>query len=157
MRSVRALLADDSGNAIIEFIFVAVVVMVPLVYLIVSVANIERTSLAVGQAAREAGRAFATGESSEDGRRRAIVAARLALADEGLGDQGLGNEPALTFHSDRSCSSAAVVPVLAPGVEYMVCVVRTEHIAGVPSIVAGRGIRAVGEYLLHIDEYRSPR
>jgi Flp pilus assembly protein TadG len=152
VRPIRAVLADDRGNAIIEFIFVAVIVMVPLVYLIVSVADIERTSLATGQAAREAGRAFATGDSTEDGLRRATVAARLALSDQGLAD-----EPALTFHAAQSCSSAAVAPVLAPGAEYTVCVERTVHIAGVPSILAGRGIRTIGEYRLHVDDYRSTK
>jgi Flp pilus assembly protein TadG len=71
MKALRILRAVDRGNAIIEFVFVAVIVMVPLVYLIVSVADIQRSSLAVSQAAREAGRAFATGDSSADGVRRA--------------------------------------------------------------------------------------
>jgi Flp pilus assembly protein TadG len=149
MRPGRSMLRDDSGSAIIEFVFVAVIVLVPLVYLIVSVAGIQRSSLAVGQAAREAGRAFATGESTADGLRRAHVAARLAMDDEGVSD-----EPQLTFHSGPGCSSAMVTPVLAAGAEYTVCVTRTVQFAGVPSILAGGSVRTVGEYVVHVDDFR---
>ena len=62
---------DDGGSAIIEFVFVAVIVMVPLVYLIIAVATVQRSELAVSQAAREAGRAFATADSAADGPARA--------------------------------------------------------------------------------------
>jgi Flp pilus assembly protein TadG len=150
VRSLRELRDDDGGNAIIEFIFVAVIVLVPLVYLIVSVADIERSSLAVGQAAREAGRAFATGDSTSDGLRRAQVAARLAM-----GDQGLTATPQVTFRTGPGCSSAIVNPVLRPGAEYTVCVERTVQFDGVPSILAGGGVRTVGEYVVHVDDYRT--
>ena len=56
--------ATTPGNAIIEFVFVAVMVMVPLVYLVVAVAVVQRNQLAVTQAARDAGRAFATSDTA---------------------------------------------------------------------------------------------
>jgi Flp pilus assembly protein TadG len=149
MTPLSARLRGDDGSAIIEFVFVAVIVMVPLVYLIVSVADVQRSSIAVAQSAREAGRAFATGESSADGRRRAEVAARLAFAD-----QGVDHPPELSFHAGAGCSSPNVTPVLVAGAEYTVCVTRTVSIIGVPSILAGRGIRTVGEYRLHVDDFR---
>jgi Flp pilus assembly protein TadG len=143
-------LADDRGNAIIEFVFVAVIVMVPLVYFVVCVADVQRSSIAVGQAAREAGRAFATGSSAPDGLRRAEVAARLALDD-----QGVGGAPALSFHTRPDCTSLPVAPTLTPGAEYTVCVTRSVQIPGVPTVLAGRGVRTVGRYLLHVDDFRS--
>jgi len=149
---VRPWSRRDDGNAIVEFVFVAVIVMVPLVYLIVSVAQIQRNSLAATQAAREAGRAFATGSSTEDGLQRAQVAARLAYAD-----QGLTERPDLTFHpADAGCtSSAEVAPSLSPGAEFTVCVQRDFTFPGVPSFVSGRGVRVIGRYLLHVDDYRA--
>ena len=42
----------------VEFVFLAVVLLVPLVYLVITVARIQAGSLAVEQAAREASRAF---------------------------------------------------------------------------------------------------
>ena len=77
---------DDGGSAIIEFVFVAVIVMVPLVYLVVAVASIQRSELAVSQAAREAGRAFATADNADQALPRADAAVRIALANEGLSD-----------------------------------------------------------------------
>ncbi len=149
-RVMRLTLArDDSGSAVIEFIFVAVIVMVPLIYLIVSVAQIERSSLAVGQAAREAGRAFATADSTADALRRADVAARLALED-----QGLQETPQLSFHTGPGCSSATVQPVLRAGAQYTICVSRTADLIGVPSILAGRGVQTTGEFVLHVDDFR---
>ncbi|HJQ42481.1 MAG TPA: hypothetical protein VJ831_05320, partial [Jatrophihabitantaceae bacterium] len=79
-----ARLRRDDGNAIVEFVFLAVVIMVPLVYLIAAVATVQRNSLAVSQAARDAGRAFATSNTVVDAHRRVEAAVRLALADQGL-------------------------------------------------------------------------
>lgn len=48
----------DAGNAVIEFVFVAVLILIPLVYFVVAVASVQRSSVAVTHAAREAGRAL---------------------------------------------------------------------------------------------------
>ena len=77
---------DDEGTAIIEFVFVAVIVMLPLVYLIVAVAGVQRSEFAVSQAAREAGRAFATSDRADEAMARAQVAVHIALRDQGLPD-----------------------------------------------------------------------
>ncbi len=150
-RRLRCRLADDSGNAIIEFVFVAVLIMVPLVYFIAAVASVQRSRLAVTQAAREAGRAFATGSSTEDGVTRAQVAVRLAFEDQGLFDDAEIRYVAV--HS--SCNSTAISPVLAPGAKFSICVSRHADIPGVPSLVAGRGVTTVGEFLIRVDDYRT--
>ena len=74
----------DAGNAVIEFVFVAMLILIPLVYFVVAVASVQRSSVAVTHAAREAGRAFATADSTDQGLQRAEGAVRLALADQGL-------------------------------------------------------------------------
>ncbi len=157
-RRVLARLADgrrsrgfnDEGNAIVEFVFVAVLVFVPLVYLIVSVAVIQRASLAVTSAAREAGRAFATADSDSEAQSRAQVAARLALAD-----QGDTEAIDLRFVAEgASCDGPPVTPQLTPGAVFLVCVQRSFTLPGVPSVLAGHGITVVGKYLVHIDDYR---
>ena len=54
---VRALLRnDDGGNAIIEFVYLAVLLMVPLVYVLLTVFRVQGAAYAVSSAAREAGR-----------------------------------------------------------------------------------------------------
>jgi Flp pilus assembly protein TadG len=147
----RALSAADNGNAIIEFIFIAVLIMVPLVYFIAAVATVQRSRLAVTQAAREAGRAFATGQSTADGIARAQVAVRLALADQGLRDTAEIRFVAL----HGNCSSAPISPTLAPGAKFAVCVIRHVDMPGVPSLLSGRGISTVGEYLVRVDDFRT--
>jgi len=141
---------DDGGSAIIEFVFVAVIVMLPLVYLIAAVATVQRNSLAVSDAARDAGRAFATSDTAAQARTRARVAVRLALTDQGVPD-----DAQLRCVAPRSsCDGPAVVPRLAPGAEFAVCVSRSVTLPGIPSLLAGRGIRTVGRFVVHVDDYR---
>jgi Flp pilus assembly protein TadG len=142
---------DDSGNAIIEFIFVAVVVMMPLVYLIVAVATVQRSDLAVTQAAREAGRAFATSDRPDQTAARVSAAVRMALDDQGLAD----DVEVRYVAADASCAEPAVTPELKPGSQFTICVSRRAELPAVPSILEGRGITTVGRYVVHIDDFRA--
>jgi Flp pilus assembly protein TadG len=142
---------DDSGTAIIEFIFVAIIVMVPLMYLIVAVASVQRSELAVSQAAGETGRAFATAAEPGGAMARARAAVHLALHDEGLPDDALLRFVSVT----GSCTGPAVVPTLAPGTQFTVCVTRHTGIPAIPRFLTGKGITTVGRYTVHIDDYRA--
>ncbi len=146
-------LSDDRGTAIIEFVFIAVLVLVPLVYLIVAVAVVQRSSLAVTNAAREAGRAFATADSESDAITRAQVAARLALADQGITDPIQLRYVA----SGTGCDATPIVAHLLPGAVFAICVQRAFALPGVPSVLAGHGITVVGKYVVHVDDYRAQR
>lgn len=143
---------DDAGTAIIEFVFVAVIVMVPLIYLIIAVASVQRSELAVSQAAREAGRAFATAAGPGEGLARANAALHIALQDQGLPD-----DAELRFvRAAGSCTAdPAVTPTLAPGAQFTVCVTRHAGIPAVPRFLTGDGITTIGSYLVHIDDYRA--
>lgn len=153
MRSLVARLRrrDDEGSAIIEFVFVAVIVMVPLIYLIVTVATVQRSELAVSQAAREAGRAFATADSPADAESRARAAVEIILRDHGLPD----DVDVRYVAAGAPCSAAAVAPRLAPGAQFTVCVTRRVGIPAVPRALAGKGITTVGKYVVHVDDYRA--
>jgi Flp pilus assembly protein TadG len=143
--------SDDAGNAIIEFVFVAIVVMMPLVYLIVAVAAVQRSDLAVTQAAREAGRAFATSDRPDQTTARVNAAIRLAL-----GDQDLVDDVAVRYvAADAGCDAAAITPELAPGAQFAICVSRHADLPAVPSVLRGRGITTVGRYVVHIDDFRA--
>ena len=74
----------DDGNALVEFSYLAVVLMVPLVYVLLSVFEVQRASFGVTEAARQAGRAYATADDPASGQARAAAAARLAMRDQGL-------------------------------------------------------------------------
>jgi hypothetical protein len=75
---------DDSGSAIVEFVWLAVLLMVPLVYVVLTAASVQRAAFGVTDAARDAGRAYATAGSDAVGERRAELAIALALHDEGV-------------------------------------------------------------------------
>ncbi len=140
----------EGGNAIIEFIFVALIVMVPLVYLIAAVAAVQRNELAVTQAARDAGRAYATSNSATEANARVRAAVRLALADQGLPDDATIRFVA----AGARCTAGPVEPKLVAGAQFAVCVTRRAQLPAVPSVLSGRGITAVGRYVVHVDDFR---
>ncbi|WP_067428792.1 hypothetical protein [Nocardioides jensenii] len=80
---------DDEGSALIEVTWLAILLLVPLVYVMIAVFDVQRGAFGVTAASRAAGRAFSLADSEAEGRRRAEAAARLALDDQGLADQGL--------------------------------------------------------------------
>lgn len=141
---------DDDGTAVVEFVFIAVLVMVPLIYLIAAVATVQRNSLAVSEAARDAGRAFVTSESTDQAKLRVAAAVRLALADQDLPDDAEVRFVA----AGASCDSTSVAPQLAPGARFTVCVIRRVQLPAVPSVLTGRGIRTIGSYTVYVDDYR---
>ena len=148
---LRGRCVREDGNAVVEFVFVALVVMVPLLYVVVLFATIQRDQLAVTDAAREAGRAFATAPTSVQGMVRARMAARMAYEDAGL-----GGEVKLTFvGADARCGSATLTPTLQAGSEFAVCVVDNDELPAVPVFFQGRhGLSSEGRFVVHIDDYR---
>lgn len=152
MSAARQRAVADSGNAIIEFVFVAVLILVPTVYFVTAIASVGASRAAVTQAAREAGRAFATAESTRGGLARAAVAVRLALDDQGLP----GDDAELRFvPAAASCSDPPIAPRLVPGAVFAVCVTRHAELPGVPSLLAGRGVTTVGRFIVHVDDFRT--
>jgi Flp pilus assembly protein TadG len=150
-RVVDGVRRGDCGSAIVEFVFVAVIVMVPLVYLIVAVAAVQRSQLAVSQAARESGRALATSSGPAQAQVRVAAAVRLAMVAQGLPADAVVRYVA----AGAGCSTAAIPPRVAPGAQFTVCVSRHVELPGVPSVLSGRGITTVGEYVVHVDDYRT--
>ena len=75
---------DDSGSAIVEFVLLAILLLVPLVYVVLTAVSVQRAAFGVTQAAREAARAYATAGSDAAGEQHALAAARLAFDDQGV-------------------------------------------------------------------------
>lgn len=74
----------ETGSAILEFLIVGVCVLVPLAYLVLAAGAVQSAVFASTQAVREAGRAFVTSATAEQGRQRAMAAAALAFDDHGF-------------------------------------------------------------------------
>lgn len=116
----------DDGSAIVEFVWLAVLVMVPLVYVVLSAAAIQRAAFGVSAAARDAGRAYATAGSDALGERRAEAAAALAMRN-----QAVPWHPSGRVVSCGACS-------YAPGTSFTVDLRTKVPLPLVPSWLCGR-------------------
>lgn len=77
----------DHGSALVEFTWLAVILIVPLVWIVLSVFEVQRGAFAASAAARAAGRAYALAPDDATGLQRANAAARQVLADQGAEGQ----------------------------------------------------------------------
>ncbi|WP_442545402.1 hypothetical protein ACSBOX_07045 [Arthrobacter sp. KN11-1C] len=73
----------ERGSAVVEFILLALLLMVPLVYFIVTIGQIQAGSFAVVGAADQAAKVYVMQKDASQGRVAAEQAALLTLADYG--------------------------------------------------------------------------
>lgn len=99
---------DQDGTAIVEFAWLALLLMVPLLYIVLAVFEAQGTAYAASAAARSAGRAFVEGSDLADARRRAEVAAATVFADQGV-DGGFDLRITCRPHPDECLSPGSVV------------------------------------------------
>lgn len=140
--------SDDSGNAIVEFVYLAVLLMVPLVYLLLAVFRVQAASYAVASAAREAGRVFATSADIDEAGARAFTAASIVMRDSGL---VLSPEELAITCSARRC--------LEPGGRVHVVVGHDVALPWLPQVIADRpsaGVHVSSRHLQVVDRYREP-
>jgi Flp pilus assembly protein TadG len=141
----------DQGSAIVEFVFVAILMMVPMVYLIVAVAVVQRAEVATVRAARSAGRASATSPTRDEADGRARAALRLALANQGF---DVGDAELKVVAAEDDCAAAATVPTMNPGSTFAVCVSRRQQIPAIPGFLQSGGVLITGRYVVHMDDFR---
>jgi Flp pilus assembly protein TadG len=75
---------DERGSALVELSWLGILLLVPMLWIVVSVFEVQRGAFAVSAAARSAGRAYALAPSDAEGRQRAQAVVRQALDDQGL-------------------------------------------------------------------------
>jgi hypothetical protein len=83
-RAVSARLRDDAGSASLEFITVGMLLLVPTVYLVLTLSALESASFGVEGAARQATRVFVQSESEAAAESAARTAIAVTFADYGL-------------------------------------------------------------------------
>jgi hypothetical protein len=138
---------DDTGSAVVEFVLLGVLLLVPVVYLVVTLASLQAASFATDGGARAAARAFVTAHDEQAGRAAAADAVRLALLDHRLPapDDALTvactQQPCLT--PDGRVVVTVTVDVVLPGVPEMFdavvptrVTVRSTHVAAVDAFRA---------------------
>jgi Flp pilus assembly protein TadG len=146
---LRARLGDgERGSALVEFVFIALVVFVPLIYIVAGFSAVQRGVFASTAAAREAGRAIATAPDPESGQQRALRAAQLAVEDQSVD----ATDVRLTYVADGDCETgAAYTPTLTPGEEFSVCVTVTVRIPFLPEFIDAN--TATGQFVVERDRY----
>jgi hypothetical protein len=94
----------EEGSAVVEFVFLAVLLMIPVVYLVLTVGQLQGGAYAAVGAADQAAKVFASSSDGASARAAADAAVELAVADIGL----TGEQAALLI----ACSPA---DCLTPG------------------------------------------
>ena len=80
---------DERGSALVELTWLGLLLLVPMLWILLSVFEVQRGAFGVSAAARAAGRAYALAPTDGEGRRHAEAAARQALADQGIANAPL--------------------------------------------------------------------
>jgi len=142
---VRRCTRGDDGNAIVEFVYLAILMMIPLTYLLITVFRVQGATYAVSSATREAGRVFVTSTSS-DADARATAAASMVMADSGLAlDDG---------QLSIECSAR---PCLTPGAHVDVVIGYDVALPFLPRFLDGvlpASIHVQGRHLEVVDRFR---
>ena len=139
----------ERGSAIVEFMFIALVVFLPLVYVIAGFSAVQRGVFAANAAAREAGRAMGTAPDPVSGQARAEAAVALAVEDQSVQatDVRLAYAPV-----GSGCDAAGgYAPALTPGEEFSVCVTVTVRIPLLPQFIDAN--TATGQFVVERDRY----
>jgi hypothetical protein len=172
----------ERGAAVVELLVVFLTLLLPSVYVMVVMADVQRALLATSSAAREAGRVYVTGSDRADAERRAAVAYRDVLGAYGMGagDSGAGMRlqvgcPAGALSSvapaprPSSVAPAPLPPVplplrsasgcvggFGPGAEVRVVVTYRVPVARLPFLgaVAGPGLTVGATHHTRVDRYR---
>ena len=153
MRWLRARLGasgdGERGSAIVEFVFIALVVFLPLVYIVAGFSAVQRGVFAANAAAREAGRAIGTAPDLLTGQARAEAAVAIAVADQSVEatDVVLAYAPAGAGCDDAGSHQ----PSLTPGEEFSVCVTVTVRIPLLPEFIDAN--TATGQFVVERDRY----
>ncbi len=145
-RRTRPRAGAEDGRAIIEFIFLGILLLLPLTYLVLTAARIQAASFSASLAGREAGRAFVTAQSDDEGLARARAAAALAFGDFSF-DQGAAvavtcdGQPCL--RPEGAVTSVATIEVQLPLVPDFIAdhvpssvTVTSTHVASVDRYVS---------------------
>jgi hypothetical protein len=77
---------DEQGSALVELSWLGILLILPMLWIVMSVFAVQRGAFGVSAAARAAARAYALAPDDPTGLVRAREAAKIALDDQGLND-----------------------------------------------------------------------
>lgn len=77
-------MTDERGSALVELSWLGILLVLPMLWIVMSVFQVQRGAFGVSSAARAAARAYVLAPDDATGMSRAREAARVALADQGV-------------------------------------------------------------------------
>jgi hypothetical protein len=149
--------AEERGAAVVEFVVVFLALLVPLVYAIVVMADVQRAMLATSSAAREVGRVYVTAADRPAAAGRVERAYAEVLGSFGL-RPGQGRDRLVL---DASCPAgpAGCVDGFGPGAEVRVVVTWRVAVARLPflGVLAGPSVTVGATHRTRADRFRGFR
>jgi hypothetical protein len=144
----------ERGSAVIEFVLVFLALVVPLVYAIAVMADVQRALLASSTAAREVGRVYVTAPSAEEARRRTAIAYGEVLENFGYAP----GDPRARLVVRAACPgrTPGCVAGNGPGAEVLVRVTYRVPVARLPFVgaIAGPDLPIGATHHTRVDRYR---
>ena len=138
---------DEGGSALIEFSWLAIILLVPLVFIIMSVFEVQRGAFAVSAAARAAGRAYALAPDDATGEARAQAVADQVLAEQGSPGQKARVHVSCTSPDGNCHVGTAVITVrIDSGVALPLAPKILDEQAAVFSLTASHTV-PIGQYV----------
>ncbi len=130
---------DDDGSAIVEFLGMALLLLIPLVYLVVTLSRIQAAAYGAEYSARESARGavvsgVASRESGANLDQALAVARRHGEAIVDLAVEDFGFDPKRDATTTFACTPT---PCLAPGSDIVATVRITVDLPGVPGFARG--------------------
>lgn len=111
MRAAGCGARDERGTAVVELVWLGILLIVPLLWIVVALFEVQGGAFAVSSAARSAGRSFALAPDDAAGQRAAEAAARQALDDQGLDDVAVDVDVSCTPYPTSCHSGTSVITV----------------------------------------------
>ena len=139
---------DEDGTAVIEFIWLALLLLIPVVYILIAVFDIQRAAYGVSAASRSAARAFILAPDVTTAFERADRAASVALSDQDVSGASV-----------RVTCTPTPADCLTPGSSVRVVVRMTQPLPLTPQAL-GDQIAPITVDSTHVEPYgtyREPR
>ncbi len=158
MLSARKRGVGERGAAVVEFVVVFLALLVPLVYVIAVMADVQRGMLATSSAAREVGRVYVTAADRGDARVRVERAYAEVLGNYGLRPGG-GRDRLEVAAGCPAGAPAACAAGFGPGAEVRVVVTYRVAVARLPFLgaVGGPSVTVGATHRTRADRFRGFR
>lgn len=146
-RTIKTARLDaEDGNALVEFVVLSAALLIPSLYLVLTLGNVQAAVFAADTISRDAARIHATEQDPETAAHRAARHTEMVLEDHGLPSADV-----VTIHcSDDPCAT--------PGGTVTARVRIPVPVPGLGPVLGESGPVAVGaSHVVQVDQYRAER